>query len=245
MPAEGGQPATPNARQVREAIRRHAVAAEEAGRLAEALQAWELLLQRAGGNRALVSITRSKVVALSRRVRDQARATDLLSGNDEGVEAAISEALTASQFGLVVEARRLQVAQQRDVKTLTALGSALRRAGQLDEAAATLDEAIQLNPSKATNRHAYVARAALLRASGDKRAARDLLEELHTAAPGDPYCAAALAAVYLDYAEQNGDTQLLDTAQRLIGVAYAQQHDPTETRGLYGRLDSLRARLRV
>jgi tetratricopeptide (TPR) repeat protein len=245
MTGEGRHHATPDGRQVREAIRRHAVAAEEAGRLGEALKAWELLMQRAGGDRALTSIARSNVTALCRRIQDQARAAQVLSGGDADVEGAISEAVAASQLGFVVEVRRLQVAQRPDARTLTALGSALRRANRLDEAAAVLDEAIQMDPSRATNRHAYIARGALLRAAGEKRAARELLEDLHSAAPADPYGATALAAVYLDYAEQNGETRLLDTAERLIGIAYAQQHDREETRGLYGRLDSLRRRFGI
>jgi tetratricopeptide (TPR) repeat protein len=231
-------------RQLHDSIRQRALALEESGDLSKAVSAWQLLAE-ARGDAALRSVANSRIEKLSRRIRDIARAEELLASGKGHLEAAITQAEQNSHFGLVVEVRRLQVAQQRDVRSLTAFGSALRRAGDFDQATAALEEAIQMEPSKPNNLPAYVAKGALLRAIGDKRGARDLLEELHDLDQRDPYVATTLAATYLDYAEQNGQTHLLDPAERLIGIAYAQQHDPLETKALYRRLDSLKRKVGV
>jgi tetratricopeptide (TPR) repeat protein len=226
---------------VRGAIKQRAFEHEHAGQFEEALRAWDLL-RRAGGNDGLSAIARSRSAKLKRRLEDRSRASDLVSRGDEVTRAAVAQAERDGRYGLVIEVRRLQVDAHRDAHSLAALGSALRRGGELDEAATVLQWAIGLDPSDETNRAAYVAKGALLREAGDLREARALLERLHRRNPGDAYAASALAAVYLDYVEGHGMLALLEPAERLIKVAYAQL-DRAEIRNLYRRFDAVKRRV--
>jgi tetratricopeptide (TPR) repeat protein len=225
--------------EVRAAIVNRAVAAEKAGALEQALQLWTLL-ENAGGTDAEKTVARSRVAKLTRRINDQRHARRIVAAGDEHTRQAVLDAEQAGRVGLVVEVRRLQAAAHRDPRTLAALGSALRRAGDYPEAASVLEESIRLDPSRDTNRSTHVAQGALLRETGQLAQARALLEDLRGNDGRDPYTAAALAAVYMDYAESRGHHDLLEAAEKLIGIAYAQQRDSAETRKLYGRLDKLR-----
>ncbi len=58
---------------------------------------------------------------------------------------------------------------------------------------------------------------------------------------GDPYAAAALGAVYLDYVDL-GHHSLLGRVERLIGLVYARQPESREAKSLYGRLAATKRR---
>lgn len=228
---------------IRTRISAEAQAHERAGRLEDAIRCWEVLASSRGAD-GLTQVARSRREKL-RRVLDNKRQARRVVMNGEGaVSAAVEDAERAGRLGLVVEIRRLQCDEDENRRTLTALASALRSAGETDEAEAVLETAFALDPSRRSNRPAHVARGALLRDLGRRAEARELLQELYDEAPNDPYAAAALAAVHLDYVEHNGETSLLPGARRLVVLALARGERPGDVnlRALYGRLERLEQR---
>lgn len=227
-----------------EKIRQQAQCHERAGRLAEAVKCWTVL-DRPGLQDGVASVARSQVTRLNRRIEHRRHAEQLVSRGKDALEEGVEIAEQAARWGLVVEVRRIQAARERNIHNLTALGSALRRAGEHDQARAVLAEAIAIDPSKTSNRAAYVAMAALLREVGQRAGARALLEELRDLGCRDRFTAACLAGVYLDYIESHGQVSLLEPTRYLIDLAYAQDPGATEIRMLYRRLDAVKRKRKL
>ena len=212
---------------------------ERDGDLAGALSVWRLLADHNPRD----ATARTERARIKRLLRESDEIDELLTGPPSRLAEAVDRAAQKGNYGFVVAVRRRQVEASRTLRTLTALGSALRRNRELAEAETVLTEAIELDPSKAHNPPAYTAYGSLLRERKRLTEARELLVEIHALHPDDPYAAEALAAVYLDIADNHRDPTLLDEAERLTRVAYKAFGRTREVSSLYGRLDSLRRQL--
>lgn len=214
---------------------------ERDGDPAGALSVWNLLAHHNPRD----ATARTERARITRLLHESDAIDELLTGPPSRLAEAVDGATRKGNYGFVVAVRRRQVEASRTSQTLTALGSALRRNRELAEAETVLTAAIELDPSKTRNRAAYTAYGALLRERQRLTDARELLTDIHALHPDDGYAAEALAAVYLDLADDRRAATLLDEAERLTGVAYKAFGRTPEVSSLYGRLDSLRRQLQL
>lgn len=193
----------------------------EAGRLTEALAAFEQALQRAPGSVPVLS----NAAACLRRAGRLEEAYALLARADDSAEAALQRSRLALQLrdpARAVDACRRALALAPDsIAAWLGLGRALRAQGDWDAAAQALEEAVRRVPTHAP---AWAALGAVHRLAGRVDDALRCLRRAEALGDDGPELLDALSGVLVDAGEPEA---ALDNARRLVArhPAHAGGHD--------------------
>ncbi len=211
---------------------------EAAGRLEDAVNQLDAVLQHAAND----SVARNRRASLLKQLAARERAQRTLA--DEGSGALLSAANDAKsaerEIDFQVEARRLLVGDRKTIEALCALGAALRVRRDYGAALLAYAEARELDESPQRNSMTWVGLAGVLRDLRRRREAEDLARQVLAVAPSDPHARAVLAAICMDDYEQHQDSARLDESEALIRPLRGDVYF-----SLQGRLAALRRTMRA